>query len=176
MYVPEGYKETNKYITTQPLDSRKKGFGTKDAHRRDEFSNNIRTEQYRESIRKEINLLNSNKDQFEAKLNKLLSTRTSSSNGESTRPFTTGSFNYSQTGAQYDIGRTRVTPFDPKSSKDSYYKFKDDTPKRFGEFVKPVSTDLGSTAWDVEYKPPSFGGKSLVKNFFDKSHLSVIQR
>jgi len=35
-YQPEGYKETIKYITTQPLESRKNGFCSKDASRRDE--------------------------------------------------------------------------------------------------------------------------------------------
>lgn len=56
-YMPDGYKEVNKYITTQPLDKRKRGFGTKDAHRRDEFANAIRTEQYRESINKEKRMM-----------------------------------------------------------------------------------------------------------------------
>lgn len=75
--------------------------------------------------------------------------------------------------AQYDIGRNRITPFDPKSIKDTYYTFSDERPKRFGSTSKPVSTDLGASAWDVQYQPPTYGGKSLVKNFFDKSHLGV---
>jgi hypothetical protein len=32
---------------------------------------------------------------------------------------------------------------------------------------------VGDSAWSLTYKPPSHGGKSEVKNFFDKSHLSV---
>jgi hypothetical protein len=44
---------------------------------------------------------------------------------------------------------------------------------RFGETVKPVSYDIGNYAWETPYKPPSHGGKSEVKNFFDKSHLNV---
>lgn len=35
-YQPEGFKETIKYMTTQPLDSRKLGFVSKDASKRDE--------------------------------------------------------------------------------------------------------------------------------------------
>jgi hypothetical protein len=173
-YHPEGYKETNKYITTQPLDARKKGFGTKDAHRRDEFSNNIRTEQYREGIRKEQNLMNQHKDKIEARLTQLLATRAmdTSAMDNTTGPMG-NTFNYSSQVAQYDIGRTRITPFDPKSIKDTYYKFSEDRPKRFGSSTKPVSTDMGSSAWDVHYQPPPFGGKSLVKNFFDKSHLGA---
>lgn len=37
-YQPEGFKETIKYMTTQPLDSRKLGFVSKDASKRDEVS------------------------------------------------------------------------------------------------------------------------------------------
>lgn len=178
VYVPEGYKETNKYITTQPLESRKNGFGTKDAHRRDEFSNNIRTEQYREGIRKETLLMNQNRDQMEARLTQLLATKalqtSKFADTANSRSGTMGdTFDYSNKVSQYDIGRNRVTPFDPKSIKDTYYKFSDERPKRFGDSTKPVSTDLGSSAWDVHYQPPSHGGKSLVKNFFDKSHLGV---
>ena len=40
-YQPEGYKETIKYITTQPLETRKNGFCSKDASRRDEVGNRI---------------------------------------------------------------------------------------------------------------------------------------
>ena len=177
VYVPEGYKETNKYITTQPLEGRKKGFGTKDAHRRDEFSNNIRTEQYREGIRKETMLLNQNKDKVEARLTQLLATKALETAKMNNTGGSTGShegfFDYSNKVAQYDIGRNRVTAFDPKSIKDTYYKFSDERPKRFGTTNRPISYDLGSSAWDVHYQPPTFGGKSLVKNFFDKSHLGT---
>lgn len=44
---------------------------------------------------------------------------------------------------------------------------------RFGETAKPASYEIGNCAWETPYKPPSHGGKSEVKNFFDKSHLNV---
>jgi len=174
VYVPEGYKETNKYITTQPLESRKNGFGTKDAHRRDEFSNNIRTEQYRESIRKESELMNKNRDKIEARLTQLLATRAMETGTMNNTNNSMGdTYDYSSRVAQYDIGRNRITPFDPKSSRDTYYTFSNDRAKRYGSSSRPVSCDMGSNAWDVHYQPPSHGGKSLVKNFFDKSHLGT---
>lgn len=46
-YASEPYSEMERYTKTQPLDSRKKGFGSKDASRRGEFTSFIRTEQYR---------------------------------------------------------------------------------------------------------------------------------
>ncbi len=59
-YAPEGFKEVNKYLQSQPLNDRKNGFGTKDARRRDEFANAIRTEQYREGIQKEKLMMTAN--------------------------------------------------------------------------------------------------------------------
>lgn len=46
-YASEPYMEMEKWLKTQPLDTRKKGFGTKDASKRGEFTSFIRTEQYR---------------------------------------------------------------------------------------------------------------------------------
>lgn len=168
MYQSRPYFETNKYITDQPLDKRKKGFGTKDAHRRDEFSNDIRTEQYRETLKKEKRLMGETPEVLKDKLTKLLAERIATRG-----PATEDNTGYNEKLHQYDIGRSRVTEFDPKSIKDSYYKFQDDREKRFGELSKPVSYDIGDGAWKIGYKPPAHGGRSEVKNFFDKSHLSV---
>lgn len=52
-YMAGGYLESTRYLKSQPLELRKKGFGTKDAFKTDEFSNAVRTQQYRESIEKE---------------------------------------------------------------------------------------------------------------------------
>ena len=74
--------------------------------------------------------------------------------------------------AQYDVGRSRVTPFDAKSSRDTYYKFDNEKGKRMGMY-RPVSVDLGAAAWTTKYAPPANGGRSEVSKFFDKSHLTV---
>jgi len=169
-YVSEGYKESNKYKDTQPLDQRKKGFGSKDAHRRDEFSNVIATEQYRETLRKEKLLSAETPEQINSKLTKLLAERamTDTQTMKNTAAFRT------QKVHQYDIGRTRTTDFDPKSIKDNFYRFDQDNGKDFGGSTKPVNCDIGEAAWNITYKPPNFGGKSEVKNFYDKSHLNVV--
>ena len=41
------------YVKTQPLETRKNGFGSRNAKMRDEFMSHIRTEQYREQLRSE---------------------------------------------------------------------------------------------------------------------------
>jgi len=172
--VPEGYKESIKYITTQPLDSRKRGFGTKDASRRDEFSSNNRTEQYRETLRKE-KLFGESPEVVKGKLTRLLAERaTTDSNTlqQSGRRTLSGTLNGKKL-HQYDIGRSQVTEFDPKSIKDTFYRFDSEHDKFVGDLTRPVSCDIGAAAWEITYKPPAHGGRSEVKNFYDKSHLHI---
>ena len=80
---------------------------------------------------------------------------------------------YSEKVAQFDIGRNRVTDFDPKSTKDTYYKFDDKHGKKIGMY-KPVSTEVGNGLNPgYKYSKPQAGGKSEVSKFFDKSHLTT---
>jgi hypothetical protein len=168
--------EGTRYAATQPLDQRKKGFGTKDAKKRDEFSNAVRTEQYRETIRKEAELLSKGSEKMQENLNKILAERGTLNKSAPVFDRTLNSdsveFSYDSQVPQFDIGRTRVTTFNPKTIKDNYYHFNTNREKRFGN-VKPSSCDVGDSAWDIVYKPPANGGKSETKNFFDKSHLQV---
>ena len=52
-YMPTKYQQSNPYFRKQPPESRKLGFGSHDASKRDEFSNQIAMEQYRETLRHE---------------------------------------------------------------------------------------------------------------------------
>ena len=61
------------------------------------------------------------------KLEELLAER-SKKDSESTLSSTTSL--YTERVPQYDIGRNRITPFDPKGTKDRFYKFEDERPKR----------------------------------------------
>eukprot|EP01034_Spumella_vulgaris_P026753 gene26753-33381_t len=73
--------------------------------------------------------------------------------------------------AQYDIGRSSVTDFNPKASRDTFYTFDAEKGKHLGDIHTPVSFNIGECAWNTKYKPPAYGGKSEVRNFYDKSHL-----
>lgn len=177
VYKAGGYLEGTRYKDSQPLDQRKRGFGTKDAKRRDEFSNAIRTEQYRETIRKESELLSKGSEALQDELNRIMAERGSSTvktapSFDKTLSSDSAEFSYESQVPQYDIGRTRITSFNPKTIKDNFYQFNTNRSKRFGSF-RPSSCDVGDSAWDIVYKPPANGGKSETKNFFDKSHLSV---
>jgi hypothetical protein len=168
IYIPSAFKETNGYLQTQPLDKRPKefAFGSHDASRRDEFSSTIATEQYRQTLRTENkytkkhmnpdvldNLQDTGFQIIEPKM--MLS-----ASGTMRRE------------CLYDIGRTKVTEFDPKSTRDRFYKTVSDREKNTGSY-RPTSTVIGDAAWETEYKPPRHGAASLVKNFFDNSHLKV---
>ena len=153
-YAPSAFRETNMYLTTQPLESRKKGFGSKDAHKRDEFTSAIRTEQYRQSIRTENEMSKRAKGGLDLDTIPRASTAPPamllSSSGTWRRE------------TLYDIGRSKVTEFDPKSSRDRFYKRSMDRERNLGPY-RPTSTIIGESAWNTEYKPPTHGAASLVK-------------
>lgn len=76
----------------------------------------------------------------------------------------------------YDIGRGKTTQFDPKSSKDSFFKprenFKEDANMRLGPY-RPSSRVIGEAAWSAQYSRPAKGSVSATRNFRDSSHLQV---
>jgi hypothetical protein len=108
-YVNEGYKDGIRYKDSQPLENRKKGFGTHDATKRDEFSNVIATEQYRETLRKEKLLSSETPEQINLKLTKMLGERAANDTLLASQGFTKSmsnmTMNYrTQKIHQYDIG------------------------------------------------------------------------
>jgi hypothetical protein len=159
-YKPSGYLTAVNYLATQPLDKRKLGFGTKDAFKSDEFTNAIRTSQHRESIHKEVVRM---KESMDTRTDAILAKYGAANEAAPEEQ---------EKVAQFDIGRSRVTPFDAKSVKDTYYKFDGEKGKRMGMY-KPVSTELGSAAWTTKYSAPSHGGRSEVSKFYDQSHLTT---
>mmetsp|Transcript_18223 Transcript_18223/g.18286 ORF Transcript_18223/g.18286 Transcript_18223/m.18286 type:complete len:227 (+) Transcript_18223:94-774(+) len=163
-YTPSEFKEAVLYVKTQPLEKRTNGFGSRDATRRDEFTSAIRTEQYRETVRKERSSLPAPSDEMLEKTQALLRATTA--------PAASQNFQYRLTATQYDIGRTHVTEFDPKATRDRYYKLATNRDKVIGPY-RPSSTDIGGNAWDTEYQPPQYGSKAEIKHFYDKSHLQV---
>jgi hypothetical protein len=167
-YSSSPFKETNSYLASQPLDKRPKefAFGSHDASRRDEFSSNIATEQYRQTLRTEAAHLK--RHQKDDVLEQFEKTEPATVNS----PMLLSASGTMRRETLYDIGRNKVTEFDPKSTRDRFYKTVSDREKNLGTY-RPTSTIVGEAAWNTEYKPPSHGAASLVKNFFDNSHLKV---
>lgn len=156
-YMNSGYLQANTYLKSQPLANRKNGFGTKDAFKTDEFTNGVRTQQYRESIKKEMNL---QKEKGGKAYEELLAKYDVSNEDPQEKV------------NQFDIGRTRLTTFNPKSTKDTYYTFDEKNGKKMGMY-RPVSCDVGSESWNHKYRAPENGGRSEVSKFYDQSHLTV---
>ena len=54
LFIGEKYVDRTMYLKTQPPDTRKNGFGSSDAKRRDEFSNDVEVNKWRERIKNEM--------------------------------------------------------------------------------------------------------------------------
>lgn len=121
----------------------------------------MRSEQYKSSVKKEplgkgipgrvhhIVIGTKNVDQYPPQLLSPIQ-----------RPATT--FSYDRQVHTYDIGRTSVTEFDPKATKDHHYVFATDRDKVYGAF-RPNSAFVGEKAWEQEYKTPALGRRSQFK-------------
>ena len=60
MYMPDKYVEQLPYAKTQPYDTRKLGFGTHDASKRDEFTDRVRTARHGDLLKREKSILQRN--------------------------------------------------------------------------------------------------------------------
>jgi len=164
-YSGGAYQEQHPYVKTQPLDKRKLGFGTHDASRRDEFAQTIRTEQYRDTLRKEARKnkgMKSDPAALEAALAK---------EAQFPRKFCSGKREITHL---YDVGRNVITPFDVKNSRDQFYSLKESyhSDKRLGGH-RTASQEIGADAWSCKYEHPQHSAKSGIKNFYDRSHLGT---
>lgn len=157
-YQGDKYLEQRPYLAIEPSNKRKLGFGTHDASRRDEFSQTIRTEQYRETLRKEIRRSPA----------VVLPSSQSLAQGSS-KQFVAGKVEIRHL---YDVGTNLHTEFDPKSARDQFYNMNHgyEHEKRMGNF-RTASQDIGDGAWNYKYSKPQYSAPSQVKNFFDQSHL-----
>eukprot|EP00903_Cladosiphon_okamuranus_P008501 g8167.t1 len=166
-YKSEPYADMEKFSKTQPLDKRKLGFGTKDAFRPGEFTATIRTEQYRDLLRAEKNIMEKHRD---AAKDQAAAERYEKEFKEQ-RTFPEG---LKEVEHLYDIGRGQVTEFDPTHSRDRFYTLHIDQEKRRGPY-RTMAQDIGSGAWGHKYQSPEHGPIHHVKFFYDKSHLSLPQ-
>jgi len=164
-HIGEPNRGMERYKETQPFDKRKKGFGSRDAKRRDEFSNTIRTEQLRESMRAEMRIVEQHRDaEKEAELQAKISS-IEAKEAEKRK----GTF-------LYDIGRSRTTPFNERTVKDAHYDFKSrfrgDVQKNMGPYMTS-SQAVGANAWNANYGEKRRSCVHATKTFYDCSHLQI---
>ncbi|KAM3576789.1 hypothetical protein VYU27_001381 [Nannochloropsis oceanica] len=166
---PEGepYVAVPLYIEAESIDTRKAGFGSKDASKRDEFTNFIRTEQYREVLRKELASLKNSKCHWRQQ---------QQIHGHDDKGTTRDLANGASKTFLYDIGRSRTTPFDPKRRRDRYYQRSapatNGSKPRFSPY-RLSSEEIGAGLWQVKSMPPRAAPGSCHKAFMDKSHLKT---
>lgn len=154
------------YLTTQPIETRKKGFGSKDAKRRDEFMSHIRTEQYRETLETELRV-----HEKQRRVREELGVQESPILEQSKHTFPQGLV---ETKFLYDIGRSQVTEFDQKSHRDRFYTIRsnESTHKRNNGPFMLTSEMIGLGVEDVVGNRPNPKNAS-TKQFYDHSHLHV---
>lgn len=165
-YSSDPLKDNTMYLTTQPIETRKKGFGSKDAKRRDEFMSHIRTEQYRETLETELRL-----HEKQRRVREELGVQESPILEQSKHTFPQGLV---ETKFLYDIGRSQVTEFDQKSHRDRFYTIRsnESTHKRNNGPFMLTSEMIGLGAEDVVGNRPNPKNAS-TKQFYDHSHLHV---
>lgn len=160
-YTPEKYIPVKSYRETQP-GARPNGFGGGDASRRDEFAATIRTEQYRESLKKEARVM---QRQYDPAQQAAVARELEEESKPKERKFL------------YDVGKTAVTEFDAKSGKDIHYVPKlgpnsRTSGKRMGG-AWSSSGSIGAGAWETKLTKPEHGNIAPTKNFNDRGHLQM---
>lgn len=178
-YVVDNYQDNNGYRITQPRAGRKLGFGSYDANRRDEFTLDIRAQQYRELLDKErffegVYLAQNGQRNPHGDMAMASSQTARPASVQEDRP---DMFQTQVPKMLYDIGKEGgTTPICNKCSRETFYcKHRvgkgTDTLRRLGPH-KTAAATVGSEIVGAE--KPSFGRKSHIKDFYDSNHLSVI--
>ncbi|KDO28378.1 hypothetical protein SPRG_06617 [Saprolegnia parasitica CBS 223.65] len=153
------------YLKTQPPETRKAGFGTKDASRRDEFMSHVRTEQYRETLHREDTIAQTG-------IAKHRATHPDEEDEDAIDAKHQFPEGLKETKFLYDIGRTQVTEFNQKSHRDTFYTLRTGNSqfrRNNGHFVLS-SESVGVGASQVGNNG-THARNACTKQFYDHSHL-----
>jgi hypothetical protein len=196
-YVTDTYQDTKRYMQIEPLPTRKNGFGSRDAKRRDEFSSDVRTRQWREKLASEKCYTDLPAEEIAAIAAKPASDPIEEAKKRATTYYARYAdkpqlFQTKVSFYKYDIGRTETTstPICNKCSRDTFYckhrlrRSSKNTLRRPGT-CPTVYANYGS--WDDSMpqadRPPTageryvaikpkFGHVHATDSFFDSSHLT----
>jgi len=186
-YVPDAYQDNNGYRITQPRPNRRLGFGSLDARRRDEFTLDIRAQQYKELLDKEHFFNKKHADEREIWEEKIRMTKSAPTTLESLpkiirpeddtmRQFPEIFFQTQVPQNLYDIGKEQgTTPICNKCSRETFYcKHRVGNSQITARRLGPHKTSAMIVGSEVKQanKPP-YGRKSHIKDFYDANHLGV---
>lgn len=159
------YIDRNMYIESQP--ERYKGFLSSDFSKTDEFSLDIRTEQYRDQLRKDNYFAKKGLDIMAEKMKKMAAKYPEIGKRIPTK-FDGPEF-------VYDVGKAGLctTAHCHKCHKQTYYcphriAYCNNNPymkKESGDYITSSDT-VGSTAWDANYSKPAHARKPLIRDTF----------
>jgi len=175
-FLADGDKFNDKqgYLKTQPRENRKKGFLSSDAFKTDEFSNTIRTEQYRWQLGRE-SFISKMHNEAHAKREKESPKRAQSAPSgpreafKKTEELGTIAPAFETPLHLYDIGKGKyVTPFSQKLAKENWYQSHRDGKKvrNMGDMV-PSSYEIGNEmvqAFDLQKAP--YAKTPIVRSTF----------
>lgn len=181
-YASDPYQDNSKYIITQPPDSRKEGFGSKDANRRDEFSSDVRARQWREKLKQEnIYAQTALRSQsVEPRMSEAQILRKRQREYQQKYTLNPGMFQTQVPWNLYDIGKgpegsAGTTPICNKCPREKFY-----CPHRIGRgevtLRRPGTAPTSAKAYGdfvTSAEKPKFGVISEHKSFYDSSHLTT---
>lgn len=157
----EKFVAEKRYIQLQPAATRKKGFLTSDAHRRDEYTNVIRTEQLRWALTRE--------EAMKKLHTKKVRPSTAPAKVKMTKPLAETNPEFFTPSHLFDIGKgDAVTKFSQKHHRDCWYQAQRDRrkPRQFGDYL-PSSCEIGNEfVQETELSKPEYGIAPLIKQTF----------
>ena len=167
-YVPDRYVAQVPYAKSQPFSERKLGFGTHDAHKRDEFTHRIRTEQYRDLLKREKRLIASFSEADLQKVKSRLELQ------KETDQKLRAAVNLEPPLHLYDIGKTRETPFDPALPRDRFYNtsIARRRPMRRGPY-RTMSQEIGDQVTNHSFADAIRTKCHATRNFYSRGHIEI---
>lgn len=194
-YASDVYQSNKAYIQIEPLKDRKMGFGSHDARRRDEFSSDVRTRQWREKLQSE-NVYTEVQGDLLPEDYSVDPVDQQKKKSAEYKDFYRGQPHLFQTRVPfytYDIGREEKTstPICNKCSKDTFYckhrvgrkkvtlRRPGTAPTAYGTYgnwddsmPQADSAELRGPRFHVQ--KPRFGHLHSTNSFYDDSHLGVL--
>lgn len=157
----EKFRAENLYIKLQPAATRKKGFLSGDAHRRDEYTNVIRTEQLRWALTRE--------EAMKKLHRKKVRPSTAPAKVKQAKPLAEDNPEFKTPKHLFDVGKgDAVTKFSQKHHRDCWYQSQRDPrkPRQFGDYL-PSSCEIGNEfVVATELSKPEYGIAPLIKQTF----------
>merc|ERR1712216_569709 len=158
------YNDKNSYLKTQPRETRKKGFLSSDAFKADEFSNTLRTNQYRWALGRERAMAKVHEVAAKEK-----GTHKTAPPVERTAPLGDVEPALETPNFLYDIGKGKhVTTFDQKLSRENWYQANRNAsaPRNLGDWV-PSSYEIGNEmVQEHNLEKPTYASIPIIRSTF----------